>query len=107
MIEQGEKDSSWVNIRCAIERQFTLAYIKYGPQNFEPATWENISAQDMWKKGARDVVLEIVPDCEKRLKDILEMTADGAHVTAAYGRNEIKRSIKFLKKLNFDLRAGI
>lgn len=106
-LEQGDKDSSWVFIRYAIERLFTLAQINFGPKHFEPATWEKISAKDMWNKGARDIILAREPDCWKRLEEIIEMTADGAHDTAAVGGNEILRSIKFLKKLSFDLKVGI
>ena len=105
-LEEGDYESSWTNIRLSIERIYTLSYKKYGPPNFDPATWQNHTAGDMWNKGAREAIVELRPDCGKDLKEIIDMTAAGSHDKAPLGETEIRRSLAFLRKLSHDMKIG-
>jgi len=104
--EEGDFDSAWTTIRLVIERLYTLAYKKYGPDRFDPASWKNLAAEDMWEKGAQDAILTRQPDSGKRLKEILTMSAAGSHDKATMGETEVRESVKFLRKLSHNLKVG-
>ena len=105
-IDNGNFEPAWTNIRVAIERLYLVVYKKYGPTNFEPSSWQNLSAEDMWNKGAREVILEKVPDCELKLKEILTMASDGPHDKPTKGATDARYSVKFLRELMRKLRVG-
>ena len=51
-LDEGLFDEAWHYIRLAIERLYTITYAKYAPTKFDPASWQNHTAEDMWNKGA-------------------------------------------------------
>ena len=63
-----EWDGSWHYIRLAIERLYTITYLKYGPTNFRPASWQDQTADYMWNSGVGEIMRTKLPDAEKRLK---------------------------------------
>ena len=105
-LDEGQFDKAWYYIRLAIERLYVIAYIKYGPPEFNPASWQHQTAEYMWNEGAGRVIQSRLQNCEKRLKEILAMTAGGAHDTAAMGGTEISKSLVYLKGTLHELRLG-
>ena len=105
-LDEGLFDEAWHCIRLAIERLYTITYAKYAPTKFDPASWQNHTAEDMWNKGAGQVIQSRLPNSDKRLKEILDMTASGAHDTAPMGGTEIRKSIKCLRQALPKLRVG-
>ena len=105
-LDQGQFDDAWKYIRFAIERLYTISYAKYGPANFRPESWQHQTAESMWNSGAGEVILSRLPDSEKPLKDILDMTAASAHDTQSKGETDIRDSLKFLRKVLNDLQVG-
>ena len=105
-LDHGHFDEAWKYIRFAIERLYTISYAKYGPANFRPESWQHQSAESMWNSGAREIILLRLPDSESRLKDILAMTAGGAHDTQSKGETDIRDSMTFLRKVLNDLKVG-
>ena len=104
--EEGLYGEAWRYIRLAIERLYTITYIKYGPAEFDPASWQHQPAEYMWKEGAGQVIQSRLPNSDRRLKEILGMTVGGAHDTAPKGETEIRKSLKFLTKATIDLKVG-
>lgn len=105
-LRERELDSAWTYIRLAIERLYTVTYKKYGPDSFDQASWRNLTAGDMWNKGAGEVIMTRKPDCKIRLKEIITMTAAGAHDKSPMGETEIRKSIRFLRNLFQELKVG-
>ena len=105
-LDQGHFDDAWKYIRFAIERLYTISYVKYGPSSFRPESWQHQPAESMWNSGARDVILSKLPDSENRLKDILDMTVGGAHDTQSKGETDIRGSLTFLRKILNELKIG-
>ncbi len=105
-LEQGHFDEAWKYIRFAIERLYTISYAKYGPSGFRAESWQHQTAESMWNSGAREVILSKLPDSENGLKDILGMTAAGAHDTQSKGETDIRDSLTFLRKVLNDLKIG-
>ena len=105
-LEEGKLDSAWGYVRLAIERLYLVAYKKYGPPDFNSAAWQHQPAEYMWNAGAGNVIQEKAPNSKDRLKEILTMTAAGAHDTAARGETEIRRSLGYLRELLGKLRLG-
>ncbi len=106
MLELGNFDYSWTCIRLAIERICTLSYMKHGTSRFSHKSWQNLTAADMLNRGAGEVIVAKRPDCENELREIIRMTAPGSHDSSPLGETEIRKSVRFLKKLSYDLKIG-
>ena len=105
-LEEGHIEDAWKYIRLAIERLYTIIYVKYGPSKFNPASWQHQTAESMWNSGAGQEIRSRLPDSEERLKDILDMTAGGVHDTPARGETDIRNSLTFLRKALSELKVG-
>ena len=105
-LEDGLFDDAWKYIRLAIERLYLITYVKYGPPNSDAAKWQHQTAEYMWNSGTGEVIQSKLPNSEKRLKEILDMTAGGAHDVLARGETDIRDSLKFLRKVMNKLRLG-
>ena len=105
-LDQGHFDEAWKYIRFAIERLYTISCAKYGAPGFRAESWQHQTAESMWNDGAREVILSKLPDLENRLKDILDMTAAGAHDTQSKGETDIRDSLTFLRQVLNDLKIG-
>ena len=106
MIDAGNPSEAWRYIRLAVERLYTVTYIKYGPNNFNPESWQHQTADHMWNAGVHNIVKDRLPDSADRFKDILDMTAGGAHDTKPRGETDIRDSVSFLRSALNDLRVG-
>ena len=96
-LDQGLFREAWSYIRLALERLYTISYTKYGPTSFKPESWQHQTAEYMWNSGAGDIILSKLPDSGSRLKDILDMTASGAHDTSSSGETDIRDSLTYLR----------
>jgi hypothetical protein len=105
-VDEGKPRQAWSFIRLALERLYTIVYVRYGPTDFDPASWQNQTAEHMWTAGAGDIIATEVPDAPKRLKEILDMTAAGGHDKPARGETDARRSIDYLRGLLSKLRVG-
>ena len=104
--EDGDLSRAWYWIRIAIERLYTVAQIKHGPENFDPRSWTDPSADYMWVNGVRKIFSQFAPGSETRLKEILGFTAGGAHDRQVQGYTDLANAIKFVKPLPNKLRVG-
>lgn len=105
-VEEGNLPEAWKFIRLAIERLYTIVYIKYGPPDFNPDSWREQTAEYMWDSGAGDIIEKKVPDSGNELKDILDMTAAGVHDKPPRGETDLRKSIKYLRGLQNMLGVG-
>ena len=107
LANEGNLDESWTRVRFAIERLYTIAKIKHGASNFVPDSWKDQSAQYMWSDGGvGDIIDGIDPDAGKRLKEIVKMTAGGAHDKGVSGNTDLKRATKFLRDLGLKMKIA-
>ena len=105
-LEDGHFDEAWKYIRFAIERLYLITYLKYGPSKFRAQSWQHQTAEYMWNSGAGQVISSRLPNSEMRLKDILDMTAGGAHDTPPKGETDLRDSIDFLRNALNELKLG-
>ena len=105
-LDEGSFEEAWRIIRLAVERLYTITYVKYGPTGFNPASWQHQTAEYMWNEGVAKIIESRLPNSDGRLKEILDMTAGGTHDTAAEGETEIRKSVAFLRKALQDLKVG-
>ena len=107
-LNKRDWDGSWHYIRLAIERLYTITYVKYGPTKFKPASWQDQTADYMWNSGVGEIMRAKLPNAEKRLKEILQMAASGAHDKAARGETDIRKSLEYLQNAlkKLELHAG-
>ena len=105
-IDDGDPKRAWELVREAIERLFTVTYIKYGPTGFKRDSWKDQSAEYMWNSGVDEIVGKRIPDIGRKLKSILQMSAAGAHDKAPRGETDLRNSIKLLKTLHNTLQIG-
>lgn len=105
-LDEGDYGSAWTYVRLAIERLYTVTYMKYGSAKFDPFSWRNHSAEDMWERGVKEIVSDKQPNGASRLREILSMTAAGSHDKAPMGETEIRESLKFLRRLTHELKVG-
>jgi hypothetical protein len=101
----GDLQNAWRLVRVAVERLYTLAYARATPE-FEPETWRNLTAEDMWNKGVGNLVEKTAPGSGNRLKEILLSTVAGAHDVNATSETDLIDAVKFLKGLLSPLRLG-
>ena len=100
LAKEGELKESWIRVRIAIERLYTISKIKYGPTNFAPDSWKDQPAEYMWDGGGvGSIIGNIDPDAGKRLKEILTMTAAGGHDKGEPGFTDLMGATKFLREL--------
>jgi hypothetical protein len=105
-IDDGDLKRAWELVREAIERLFTVTYIKYGPTDFKPDSWKDQSAEYMWSSGVGKIINKKISDIGSKLKDILDMSAAGAHDKPPRGETDLRNSIGFLKTLPSILQVG-
>lgn len=107
-LDEGRLEEAWRFIRLAIERLYTVTYVKYGPKKFKPSSWQDQTADYMWKSGVDEIIKARLPDSEMRLKEILAMTASGAHDKEPRGETDVRRSLEYLQKAltALELEAG-
>jgi DNA repair exonuclease SbcCD ATPase subunit len=105
MAEDGDLPAGWRLVRLATERMYTLAKAREDDK-FDPESWRNLTAEDMWEKGVGDIVARRAPDAGKRLKEILRATAIGAHDKAATSETELVDATRDLAALLSPLRLG-
>jgi hypothetical protein len=105
-IDDGELKRAWELVREAIERLYTVTYIKYGPAGFKPDSWKDQTAEYMWDSGVGKIFDEKIPDIGGKLKDILVMSAAGSHDKPPRGETDVRNSIKLLKSLPEKLQIG-
>ena len=105
-IDDGELKRAWELVREAIERLYTVTYIKYGPATFKRDSWKDQSAEYMWNSGVGDILNEKVPGIGSKLKNILDMSAAGSHDKAPRGETDLRNSIKLLRTLPNTLQVG-
>ena len=107
LAKEGKLKESWTRVRLAIERLYTLANIKHGPSNFVPDSWRNQTAEYMWGDGGVGVIITgIDANAGKRLKEILVMTAGGAHDKRESGFTDLKGATKFLRELGSRMKVS-
>jgi len=105
-VDDGDFKRAWELIREAIERLYTVVYIKYGPSSFNPDSWKDQTAEYMFDSGVGKIIDEKAPGIGNKLKDILGMSAAGSHDKAPRGETDLRNSIKLLKSLPDKLQLG-
>ncbi|MFC1950170.1 hypothetical protein ACFLWD_00705 [Chloroflexota bacterium] len=105
-IDAGELKRAWELVREAIERLYTVTYIKYGLSGFNPDSWKDQPAEYMWDSGVGKIIDEKIPGIGNKLKDILDMSVAGSHDKAPRGETDLRNSIKILKGLPHELHVG-
>jgi AAA domain-containing protein len=105
LAEEGQLAEAWTRIRLAIERLYTVA-MKAADSKFNPDSWRNAAAEDMWDKGAGAVISKGVPGSPAKLKQILAASAKGAHDASVSSVTEIMEAAKYLRTLLGPLRVG-
>jgi len=103
--EDGEFEEAWRFIRLAMERLYTLVK-KRSDKNFNPDSWRNHTAENMWNEGVGEVIKANNQGSGRKLKEILDKTAAGAHDKKASGLTEIMNACDYLKTLPSALRIG-
>ena len=100
LAREGELRESWIRVRLAIERLYTVTNIKYGPNGFDPDSWKDQTAEYMWDSGGvRAIITGFEGDAGKRLKEILTMASEGAHDKGVHGSTDLTGATKFLRGL--------
>ena len=105
-MDDGELEEAWRDVRLAIERLYLITRIKYGAAGFNPSSWADQSAEYMWNENVGSIVSDILPEAPSRLKDILDLTAPGAHDKSATGETDIRGAINDLRKYLNDMNLG-
>ena len=104
--EDGEYDTAWVRLRTAIERQYMLIRMKRGTQPFEWRQWKGLSAEKMWKRCVKKLVLRLFPDIVRRLPEIVFMTGSGAHIRQADGETDFRSAVDDIRSLQCRMEVG-
>lgn len=104
--DDGDFKRAWGLIREAIERLYTVVYIKYGPSSFKPDSWKDQTAEYMFDSGVGKIIDEKAPGIGNKLKDILDMSAAGSHDKPPRGETDLRNNIRLLKSLPNKLQLG-
>jgi hypothetical protein len=105
LAEDGRLAEAWIRIRLAMERLYTVA-MKAADPKFNPDSWRNAPAEDMWDRGAGVVISKKISGSPARLKQILSASAKGAHDASVTSVTEIVEAVKYLRTLLVPLRIG-
>lgn len=105
MAEEGQLQNAWRFVRIAMERLYLLTHAKANPGT-PMEGWRNLTAEDMWNKGAGAVISAHEKDAGRRLKEILSLTVAGAHDKAATSETDLLNSVQYIRSLLAPLRIG-
>jgi DNA repair exonuclease SbcCD ATPase subunit len=105
LAEEGKLEEAWNRIRLALERLYTLA-MKAATKDFNPDSWRSATAEAMWEQGAGAVITARFSESGPRLKDILKLSAKGAHDASASSATDIVRAVEYIRTLPGPLRVG-
>ena len=105
LAEDGKLQEAWRFVRLAIERLYTLVKIDSDP-TFDPTTWRNHSAENMWQEGVGEAIRAKAGNVCDRLREILSLTAAGAHDKKATSETDVMSAIEDLRRLPTRLRVG-
>ena len=103
--EEGDLDNAWIRVRTAIERLYLVLRLK-NDQKFEPESWRNTTAEEMWNQGVGELIQRADPAAGARLKDILALTVAGAHDKHSRGQTDLNEAAGFIRSLLNPLRVG-
>lgn len=103
--QDGNLQGAWRLIRLAMERMYTLVKAN-GDESFDPQSWRNLTAEDMWNRGVADLVEESAPGHGRRLKEILVGTVAGTHDKPATSETDVVAAVRDLRSLLAPLRLG-
>ena len=107
LAKEGKNNESWILVRLAIERLYTVTNIKYGPSDFDPDSWKDQTAGYMWGDGGIGAIItNMDTEAGKRLKEILTMASGGAHDKEAPGLTELMSATKCLRRLGAELKVS-
>ena len=107
LAKEGKNNESWILVRLAIERLYTVTKIKYGSSDFDPDSWKNQTAEYMWGDGGVGAIItKMDTEAGKRLREILTMTSGGAHDKEAPGLTELKKATKYLRYIGAELKVS-
>lgn len=104
--EEGDLKRPWGLVRESLERLYTVVNIKYGCADFNPTSWRGQTADHMWKSGVGSIIEGKIPGIGRRLKEILDMTAAGAHDKPTHGPTDLANAIKDIRALLPKLQVG-
>ncbi|MBI2830756.1 MAG: AAA family ATPase [Chloroflexi bacterium] len=104
--EEGHLEPSWILVRLALERLYLLAQIKFGPDTFDPRSWQDQTAEYMWSSGVDNIIESRIPGSSKELRDILVRTASGGHDKAARGETDLRNAVKYIRNVVGQLGLG-
>jgi hypothetical protein len=102
----GKMQQAWLDVRLALERLYTIVRDKHGPPDFDVRKWDNHSGETMWEEGVGALVLARVPGAGPWLKDILDLTAAGAHDKPARGETDLREATAYIRGLLTPLKVG-
>lgn len=105
-VEEGDLVSAWNWIRQAIERLYTVLWMKHGPEGFDPMSWSSATADEMWNAGVGGHVISRDPEIARQLKLYLDLTVGGAHDAERAGETDARNAIQLLRRLLNDWRLG-
>ena len=107
LAKEGKLKESWMPVRLAIERLYTISKVKYDPSNSVPDSWKDQTAEYMWADGGvGSIITGKDPDAGKRLKEILMMTAAGAHDKGEPGFTDLIGATKYLRALGLRMKVS-
>lgn len=104
--DDGDLRQAWLFVRLAIERLYTVTQVKHGPSDFTPGSWANHTAEAMWNEGVDEIFKKYVPEMTDRLREILNMTAAGAHDKSLNGTTDLHNAVSDLRPLTSKLKVG-
>jgi len=105
LAEDGKLEEGWGKVRLALERLYTVV-MKANDPDFNPESWRDQPGEYMWNAGAGNVITARVQDSGPKLREILSMTAAGAHDKRANSKTELLQAIAFIRGLLTPLRGG-
>jgi hypothetical protein len=105
LAKDGNLQEAWRFVRLAIERLYALCLLKADP-NVRFESTRNLTAEDMWNKGAGMQIEKAHPGSTSTMKQIVQSTAAGAHDVPATSQTEILAAVKFIRGLLSPLGLG-
>ena len=105
-IEEGHLEPAWALVRRSLERLYLIAQLKFGPEIFDPRSWQDQPADYMWGNGAGEIIEGKVPGAGKEVYDILKKSVAGSHEKPPRGETDLRNGIKYIRNILGELRLG-
>jgi len=98
-LQKGRLEDGWIELRKGIERLLTILRDDHPGGGTKNPLWHTLTAGQMFKQGAGDIIRTKAPKLAERLPAVIDMTAAAAHDAAVRGETDLRNGVALVRNI--------